>query len=404
MNHLKPVVFRTFETQFSKASNDQTAVQNLCNILTKSIETALVEKLQIEIVDSMKVESSHFRRKSYFKVLVMKDLAATKDFDLYKEYLTNTEASFKRWSKIYVRRHCEKRNSNKNTNLFELAVENLNVIITAITTVIKEMGNLTGNIEITDTASSISDEDTNPLEDPTQHLDVKNWLETFHENAKKTIVIDLQEIMDVIRVTSIHNPTFFAKQLIKSLKNESAIILADFKNPPASIEKLTKESTKSPHMVLYNSLIGCKEQCPFCKEQCELTDENHLDSGKPHYTEIHRPKSLGGYTYVKNKKLVFDTCTLAVESDASFRNADTNQEDHPYKEYKKIYPNWQISTESPKTGPKYWEWFIATYLTELIVWKSAEPTSLQYQGWQNITEEEAIGYLSETYGLSIDTD
>ena len=404
MNRLKPIFFRTFETQFSEASNDQTAVQNLCNILTKSIEKALVEKLQIEIVDSMKVESSHFRKKNYFKVLIMKDLAATKDFDLYKEYLRNIGASLKRWSKIYVRRHCEKRNSNENTNLFELAVENLNVIITAITTVIKEMGNLTENIEITDTASSISDEDTNPLEDPTQHLDVKNWLETFHENAKKTIVIDLQEIMDVIGVTSIHNPTFFAKQLIKSLKNESAIILADFKNTPASIEKLTSESTKSPHMVLYNSLIGCKEQCPFCKEQCELTDENHLDSGKPHYTEIHRPKCLGGYTYVKNKKLVFDTCTLAIESDASFRNADTNQEDHPYKEYKKIYPNWQISTESPKTGPKYWEWFIASNLTELTEWNSAEPTSLQDQGWQDITEEEAMDNLSEAYGLNINPD
>ena len=157
-------------------------------------------------------------------------------------------------------------------------------------------------------------------------------------------------------------------------------------------------------MVLYNSLIGCKEQCPFCKEQCELTDENHLDSGKPHYTEIHRPKCLGGYTYVKNKKLVFDTCTLAIETDACFRNSDTNQEDHPYKDYKKIYPNWQISTESPKTGPKYWEWFIASYLKELTEWNNAEPTSLQDQGWQDITEEEAIDNLSETYGLNIDQD
>ena len=142
----------------------------------------------------------------------------------------------------------------------------------------------------------------------------------------------MQEIVDVIGVPSIHNPIFFTQQLIKNLKMESELILADYKNTNESIEKLTTESAKSPHMVLYNSLIGCKEQCPFCKEQCELTDENHLESGKPHYTEIHRPKCLGGYTYVKNKKLVFDTCTFAIESDASFRNSDTNQEDHPYKE------------------------------------------------------------------------
>ena len=404
MNRLKPIFFRTFETQFSETSNDQTAVQNFCNILTKSIEKALIEKLQIEIVNTMKLESSHFRKKNYFKVLVMKDLAAAKDFNLFKEYLRNIGASLKYWSKIYVRRHCEKTKNGEhtNTNLFNLAVENLNIIITAITKVIKEVGNFTESIESTDTASSISDEDATPLENSTQHLDLKEWLENFHENAKKIITIDLQEIMDVIGVKSIHNPTFFTKQLIKNLKIESETILSDFKNTPASIARLTTESAKSPHMVLYNSLIGCKEQCPFCKEQCELTDENHLHSKKPHYTEIHRPKCLGGYTYVKNNKLVFDTCIRAIDSDASFRNSDTNQEDHPYRLYKKKYPDWQISTESPKTGPKYWEWFIATYLSELTEWNSADPTSLEDQGWKDITEDDAIDNLSETYGLNID--
>ena len=401
MNRLKPLFFRTFETQFSEASNDQTAVQNLCNILTKSIEKALTEKLQIQIVYSMKLESIHFRKKNYFKVLVMKDLAAAKDFNLFKEYLRNIGASLKYWSKIYVRRYCEKRKDNKttNTNLFDLAVENLNVIVSAITKVIKETGE---GFDIADTASIVSDEDSIPLEDYNQHLNVKEWLESFHENVKKTITIDLQEIMDVIGVDSIHNPSFFTQQLIKNLKAESEMILADYKNTQKSIANLTTESAKSPHMVLYSSLIGCKEQCPFCGEQCELTDENHLDLKKPHYTEIHRPKCLGGYTYVKDNKLVFDTCTVAIESDASFSNADTNQEKHPYKEYKKIYPKWQISTESPKTGPKYWEWFIAKYLSELTEWNEADPTSLQDQGWEDITEEDALDNLTETYGLNID--
>ena len=404
MNQLKPIFFRTFETQFSEASNDQTAVQNLCNILTKSIDKALIEKLQIEIVSSMKAESSHFRKKNYFRVLVMKNLAASKDFRLYKEYLEKTGNSLKRWSKKFVRRHCKERKSSGNTTLFDLAAENLNDIITAITNVVKEMGNVAENTEIPDAAINISAEDSHHLEDPSQHLGVKNWLETFHEKAKKTIAIDLQEIMDVIGVESIHNPNFFAKQLIKSLKNESEIILADYKNTSASVEKLINESTKSPHMVLYNSLIGCKEQCPFCKEQCELTNENHLDSKKPHYTEIHRPKCLGRLTYEKTKQLVFETCIAGIEGKDSFRNHDTNHEWHPFKKYKDIYPNWQISSESPKTGPKYWEWFIASYLKDLTEWIKANQTSLNDRSWQDITEEEAINSLSETYGLNINPD
>jgi len=102
--------------------------------------------------------------------------------------------------------------------------------------------------------------------------------------------------------------------------------------------------------------------------------------------------------------LVLDTCIRAIETEASFKNADTDDEYHPYKQYKKIYPNWQISTESPKTGPKYWEWFIATCITELIEWIKTEPTTVDEQGWQDITEEEAIDNLSETYGLSVEPD
>ena len=72
------------------------------------------------------------------------------------------------------------------------------VIIIATTTAFKEMGYLTENIEITDTASSVLDEDTNPLEDLPQHLDVKNWMGV----CQKTTVFDLHEIMDVIGVKS----------------------------------------------------------------------------------------------------------------------------------------------------------------------------------------------------------
>ena len=400
MDQLKPMFFRTFETQFLEASNDITAAENLCNILTKSIEKALLEKVQIHIVNSMKLESFHFRKKIYFKVLVMKDLAAAKDFNLFKEYLSNTEASLKYWSKVYVKRYCEQMKANDN-NLFEFARRNVNVVILEITKVIREID----ENKVTAGTSIISDEDTDPLENPAEHLHIKEWLQNFRKSAKKIITIDLQEIMDVIGVISIHNLSLFTEQLIKSLNSECEVILSSYQNISASIAKLTSDSAKSPHMVLYNSLIGCKEQCPFCEEQCELTDENHLQSGKPHYTEIHRPMCLGKHTYSKNKQLIFNTCTLSIETNATFRNSDTNQEDHPYKEYKRIYPNWLISNESPKTGPKYWEWFIAKYLTELIEWSDAAPTllkDLKALGWDDITEEEAIDNLSAAYGLNVD--
>lgn len=389
LKKLKPIFFRTFQTQFSQASNDQTAAYNICNIITKPIERALIEKVRIEIVNDMKHEPT-FRKKNFFKVQVMKDLAARKDFESYTTYLKNITSSLKYWSKYYVQQFCSKiEKDNQNTKLYTLAEENLREIIDAITKTIKQL----------DTKEEIP-----PVDDLTQHASIEVWLGKFHEQIKTTISSDLQELVTMVGVVSIHNLEFFTEKFIKSLNNEASNILKSFEDINKMLSKVT-ESAESPHLVLYNSLVGCKEQCPFCSEQCELTDEDHLtgENPRPHYTEIHRPKCLGGYTYITNNQLVLDICTKAIESDATFRNADTNGEFFPYKKYKEKYPNWLISTESPKNAPKYWEWFIATFNSEVVEWNEAKPTSVIEQGWNDITEEDAIDNLSQTYGVNTES-
>ena len=403
MNQLKPVFFRTFETQFSETSNDQTAVQNICSIIAKPMDKALIEKLQIETVDRMKSGSSHFRKKNHFKVQVLKDLAASKKFNLFTAYLNNVGKSLKHWCKVYVKRYCIAKDSNGKHILYNLAEANLNDITSKIFDEIKclHLKYCDKNPEVKGTGltQSYSEED---LGESVQNVDMKEWIENFHKSIKTTIAVDLQEMTDMVGIQSIHNLNFFTKQLIKSIMDESKNILGHIK----SVYSRLTDSVNSPHKTLYKSLIGCKAQCPFCNEQCELTDENHLDSGKPHYTEIHRPRCLGGYTYDGGNQLVLKVCTHAVnpEGDYKFKNADTNNEPHPYKDYKKIYPNWLISTESPQTGPKYWEWFIATYNTEIVEWAKAAPTPVDEEGWNDITEEDAIDNLSVAYGLTTEAD
>ena len=222
MNRLKNVFFRTFETQFSETSNDQAALENICSIITKPIEKALIERLQIEIVDSMKTESSHYRKKNYFKVLVMKDLAAKRNFHEFTSYLSNVASSLKCWCKIYVERFCEAKKSQGNTNLYDLAEVNLNEIINKIVDAIKHLRlqHCTDNPDVTDTASSISDEDLGVPEESVQSLEMKAWLESFHDSINKTIAVDLHEMTDIVGIQSIHNLNFFIRQLVKCLKDE----------------------------------------------------------------------------------------------------------------------------------------------------------------------------------------
>lgn len=73
-------------------------------------------------------------------------------------------------------------------------------------------------------------------------------------------------------------------------------------DPNSKFSDIT-ESNNSPHLMLCSTLIGCTEQCPFCREQCELTDANHAECGKDHFTNIHRPQCLRKYRWHKSNEL-----------------------------------------------------------------------------------------------------
>ena len=112
-----------------------------------------------------------------------------------------------------------------------------------------------------------------------------------------------------------------------------------------------------PNRILFKSLMGCCEQCPFCKEQCELTDPNH--SGKAHSVSLHRSQCLGGYRYSLSGKMVLATCNSLVAADGTFVyfDKDGNEKTHPDKKYREVYPSWSITPDSSLEAALYWKWF-----------------------------------------------
>ena len=166
--------------------------------------------------------------------------------------------------------------------------------------------------------------------------------------------------------------------------------------PNSKFADITQWNT-SPHVLLCDHLIGCIEQCPFCGEQCELTDSEHVKSGKDHYIEIHRPECLGRYTWHTSKKLVLDSCEPLIDNGASFRNRDTGGRWIPYKQYKTIYKDWCIINDHPTEAPKYWQWFIHRYLNDITKWVGAAATSVDHFNWGKVSEEMAMASLGEVY-------
>jgi len=365
-----------------------------------------VEILRIEIVEDIR-NGPQFKGKKYFIVQILEDLANEHNFKLYKTYLSNIAGSFKYWAKVYVERHCQAE-ANDETRLMALAKVYLQTIIQNITEAthdLKKQFTINGNNDSGTEPYCESKEDsmdyfTNPDNDDEHCIEINTWLESFFKMCNKTLSVDSQEVQQMIGVEKLKNLNLFTTQFINNITKEKEIILQDFADPSTDISKITNWENP-PHMVLYNTLIGCTEQCPFCKEQCELTDPDHLKLGKVHFAEIHRPQCLGGYVRVTSNRLELEICTEAIESDyATFKNKDTYNVHIPCKDYKKIYKDWLISNEKPRSGPIYWQWFCAEFNAQIVDWIGCTPTPVP-SSWKRLTKDDAINSLSELYGSKV---
>ena len=81
-----------------------------------------------------------------------------------------------------------------------------------------------------------------------------------------------------------------------------------------------------PH-VLLGDLVGCTEQCPFCKEQCDLIQPNSTQS---------RSTSTFLSCRTANKVLCYP---VEIGGTGQFLSPIDNKY-HPYKDYQYFYPNW----------------------------------------------------------------
>ena len=163
---------------------------------------------------------------------------------------------------------------------------------------------------------------------------------------------------------------------------------------------------------------GCKVVCPFCKEPCRHSDEDHL-KGKmavSHTCVQHRPAGLSGRRWAHSTKLSHKTCSFNVATQKKFacqcvpkcdkksnflREKLFNEQPgfHPYKRYKKYFPNWEIQAERG-TVNKYWCWVYARFKDQFVKYYSLRSPVKGADISKDVTEitkEEAVKSLSENW-------
>lgn len=219
-----------------------------------------------------------------------------------------------------------------------------------------------------------------------------SWREDFVDNcstlAITTEMFDVAAIDDDLKDFEMFETqlTQLVKDFLQSLVQQGVGVTVYTNWQPA------------PHEKLLDLMFGCQECCPFCKGLCDQTARDH-EGG--HSTRIHRPQGITGYHDINTKILLNRICTTLVDSDWKFKNVDTSEEWHPYKEYQKVndyYKSWAIPPDASFEASTYWKWFMATYAQELANHYGVKPPDIPL-AWKSITFEEAREQLREEFNL-----
>ena len=365
MKLLRPTYYTIFITLCNKTAHEKAAAMCLTDLVVKHFDATLQSKLEIAIVTDIKQSNDIFYSKRALQGHILLKLIENQDFKLYETYLTNISESFLYWIRLFVEEHC--RIKRGKCVITELAEKKLNQLVTTI---------------------------TNAAEDALRSsINIKQWLKYFHSKVSSTLPLNDQEL-NIVDIQEDNDLNFFTNEFLKGIQQCKEEYLASFQTPQTC--RVLDMSTwgKHPAETILDTIAGCCEHCPFCKEQCEETISNHFGD---HHCSLHRPQGLGGYRTSSSQIMVMDSCTELVASYGTFQH----QSEHVYYDnYRQVYPRWYIPHERSWSSP-YWKWFIIKYkkeIAELFNYK-VELTSDTPADWECVEEADARDDIKKRFNI-----
>ncbi|XP_056390338.1 LOW QUALITY PROTEIN: interferon-induced very large GTPase 1-like [Hyla sarda] len=359
---LKSEYFNTFMTVFQEKNNSQDLAKRICDTCLKPAMIDYVHRnLGIQLVDDiMSSEGSKtYTSRTFFQYTVLLNLLEENDFRKYVEFSRNYEEFVKNWILYYI--------IMKYKNFYTLQSKILSGITEKIRDLLNnpEMWNHTKNVE--------------------------DFLNCFRKKLNSDLVFP-QEKMKAIIFRNTANTKEFITNLNNFLTDTKEEITSEIKS--LSVYATLLKSTVKPQDELFKKVFGCGKQCPFCKVPCEAGGENH----KEHFASVHRPQGLGTYRWETSSILCHDICTTSVCGDGRFKNHDTNEEWHPHKRFKEIYPDWRIQPDPSIEASDYWKFVFKTFNTNFAVEYKAKPAEYPKE-WNSLSKDVAKHSLKKTFNM-----
>ena len=382
MNMYKRRVFLLFKNTVQEASAEVTASEDFC----ETIKGKLIEYVKAEVEQSVLKEMYQAvgSTKYDFIIKMLDEIVQTEKFSALCDYVETPFKYAESWIQKFGLMHIFTTNNtvSKYCEYADQAAEKIiSNVRSSVSAATKEMSTMedSGNYSV--------------------------WITEFCTQMNGIILLD-PEKLKMASVCNIKNFGHYQKFLESGLQNLEKDIKAEFHRTTA--ETVTWLHGTDPFSKVCGRLWGCTEHCPFCGEPCQDSDPYHKSS---HRCVQHRPTCVQGTRHLRTKFLRIETCSLEVASERTFRcdvinfqcqniefckfNKSDGKEDlerHPYREYKKFAPKWDIAPDPACEASKYWQWIVVRFEKDML--KNNPGTQINIpDSWKLVTKQEATDSL-----------
>ncbi|KAM4564535.1 up-regulator of cell proliferation-like isoform 3-T4 [Fundulus diaphanus] len=350
-----------FKDVFNERDQCQKKAEEFINYCLKpAVENFVYRSLGRDIVDKMLMREE-FSTWMSFQYYILLNLISKSKFESFHSYICFYKDYVKSWVSDRI-----KESFSSDSALCEFEDRHLQSCIDRINAAIKK-----AKAEKTDS--------------------LKTFVEHICNDLGDKLVIS-RDALDSFMVLNNADQDQFAHWLNECLGGISEALRNKFRDITFET-KLTHLHVK-PQNELFNRVIGCSKQCPFCKIPCDAGGEAHT----VHFASLHRPQGLGQYRWDHSQTLSTDICYSAVIRDMNFKCSVTNNERHPYKYYRTIFPDWDIRPDVSLEASDYWKYVMNKYNKEFAKAYNALPADIP-DSWKKITKQQAKESLKESFHI-----
>ena len=348
--------------------------------LEEPIKTAVEKKLQTKVFDHV---GDLLHSKCALIRKMLEDLAEKEDFQNYQTYVYNPKVYALQWLTNFTDSQIEEQKGGQPWYV-RYATEYTNDIC----------NHLTSSVECA----------TNGVKD-SEGEGLKAWISALSKKMCAVIAVPdgLDNLTHQHTIESFENLKVLVLEKVDTVKQN---VIEHFSN---NFRKGIKWANKTPYEELLDSLWGCEECCPFCREPCKGPVPNHVSETEHHECIQHRPGGVRRTHWEDSLKLSIKSCNYDVHLGTGFscfhiKHTCSNPQKtdlgkgfrvyHSSREYKQYVPHWHIQPSTDMESSHYWMWYLNKFQSQI-----AETSSIRLElpdipdSWKKITKKKALASL-----------